>query len=338
MLPGGSISGEVGPDLSARQDRVPRVRLARSPCAHRRLLHFPVSGRRGHGDHFASTTDGYIETTSSNVSHALIHKAVRLGSTTKLARMGGFVNNEALGDESSGFQLGRALCDLRQEFPTQRWVRVALEAIYDSMSWVCGLLIAISLTGDMEGARPAAFTMARLILAVILLSLGSGLLAGLYRGRYQRGSFDEVMGSTMATCAMVLFLALLSPMLVGGQRAILPTLAGSALFALSAMLGARYVAVRPAPAVQNPGGRHREHHRLRRRRGRLRCLIRRLHREPNAAYRPVAVLDDNPDKRRLRIQGIPVRGNRSRMGEVAAMHRSAGACDRDRRGKRHSYP
>ena len=227
------------------------------------------------------------------------------------------MNNEALGDESSGFQLGRALCDLRQEFPTQRWVRVALEAIYDSMSWVCGLLIAISLTGDMEGARPAAFTMARLILAVILLSLGSGLLAGLYRGRYQRGSFDEVMGSTMATCAMVLFLALLSPMLVGGQRAILPTLAGSALFALSAMLGARYVAVRPAPAVQNPGGRHREHHRLRRRRGRL-MLIRRLHREPNAAYRPVAVLDDDPAKRRLRIHGIQVLGDRTRMAEVAA--------------------
>lgn len=231
--------------------------------------------------------------------------------------MGGFVNNEALGGESSGFQLGRALCDLRQEFPSQRWVRVAVEASYDSMSWLGGLLIAIGLTGDMDGARLAAVTRAGLVLAVILLSLGSGLLAGLYRGRYQRGSFDEVMGAAMATCAMVLFLALLGPMLVSGQRAILPTLAGGALFALSAMLGARYVvfAVRqrsrtPAAATVNiivfGAGEAGS------------MLIRRLHREPNAAYRPVAILDDDPAKRRLRIRGIQVLGDRTRMAEVAA--------------------
>jgi FlaA1/EpsC-like NDP-sugar epimerase len=115
---------------------------------------------------------------------------------------------------------------------------------------------------------------------------------------------------------MVLFLALLSPMLVGGQRAILPTLAGSALLALSAMLGARYVvfAVRqrsktPAAATVNiivfGAGEAGS------------MLIRRLHREPNAAYRPVAILDDDPAKRRLRIHGIQVLGDRTQMFEVA---------------------
>ncbi len=47
-------------------------------------------------------------------------------------------------------------------------------------------------------------------------------------------------------------------------------------------------------------------------------LIRRLLREPDAAYRPVALLDDDPAKRRLRIHGIPVLGDRTRMAEVAA--------------------
>ena len=63
-------------------------------------------------------------------------------------------------------------------------------------------------------------------------------------------------------------------------------------------------------------------------------LIRRLHREPNAAYRPVAILDDDPAKRRLRIHGIPVLGDRTRMAEVAAAHRGHGAGHRDRPGQR----
>ena len=47
-------------------------------------------------------------------------------------------------------------------------------------------------------------------------------------------------------------------------------------------------------------------------------LVLRLIRDPQAKYRPVALLDDDPDKRRLRIGGIPVLGDRSAMAEVAA--------------------
>src|ERR1019366_7343584 len=43
-----------------------------------------------------------------------------------------------------------------------------------------------------------------------------------------------------------------------------------------------------------------------------------LARQPAADYRPVAFLDDDPAKRRLRIQGIPVLGDRSRIADVAA--------------------
>jgi FlaA1/EpsC-like NDP-sugar epimerase len=47
-------------------------------------------------------------------------------------------------------------------------------------------------------------------------------------------------------------------------------------------------------------------------------LISHLLAEPGAVYRPVAILDDDPDKQRLRILGIPVLGGRERMAEVAA--------------------
>ena len=47
-------------------------------------------------------------------------------------------------------------------------------------------------------------------------------------------------------------------------------------------------------------------------------LISRLTHELDSVYRPVAILDDDPAKRRLRIQGIPVRGDRTQMARVAA--------------------
>jgi FlaA1/EpsC-like NDP-sugar epimerase len=147
----------------------------------------------------------------------------------------------------------------------------------------------------------------RMALTVCLLSAGSGVLANLYRGRYLRGSLDEVMRVVMSACAMVLLLVLVFPVLVSGQRAALQTAAGSVFFAVPAMLGGRYAlfAARvrsrtPASAVVDvivfgAGDA-----------GSL--LIRRLSREPDSAYRPVAILDDDPAKRRLRIQGIPVLG------------------------------
>ena len=48
------------------------------------------------------------------------------------------------------------------------------------------------------------------------------------------------------------------------------------------------------------------------------ALIRRLLDEPDGTYQPVAVLDDDPAKRRLRVHGIPVLGDRTKMAEVAA--------------------
>ncbi|WP_207892108.1 polysaccharide biosynthesis protein [Streptacidiphilus pinicola] len=47
-------------------------------------------------------------------------------------------------------------------------------------------------------------------------------------------------------------------------------------------------------------------------------LVHRLIGQHGALYRPVALLDDDPGKRRLSICGVPVRGGRERIAEVAA--------------------
>src|ERR1700680_305082 len=170
---------------------------------------------------------------------------------------------------------------------------------------------------DVATTPPTPATVARLSLAIFLMSAGCGLLAGLYWGRYQRGSLDEVVGVGMACGGMALSLAVVGPALLAGQRAGLATVAGGALFALPAMLGGRYVlyTVRQrsrAPALAatkitvfgagDAGS----------------ILVRKLTCQPAAQYQPVALLDDDPAKRRLRIQGIPVVGDRTRMAEAAA--------------------
>ena len=227
------------------------------------------------------------------------------------------MNNEAVSDGSSSLRLGAGLSISWRMLCRRRWLRVGIESGYDATSWTIGLLFAAWVTRDLSGAEVSGPVATRIILATVLLSAGTGFLAGLYRGRHQRGSFDEVLAVGTAALAMTFCLVLTFPILLNGQHASVETVAGGLLFALPTMLGARYVlfAIRQWSRTTSSAG--------------VKVivfgagdagsmLIRRLTREPGSAYRPVAVLDDDPAKRRLRIHGIQVLGDRNRMTEVAA--------------------
>ncbi len=182
-----------------------------------------------------------------------------------LTRLGGFVSNEAVGNDSPRLQIGRALASQRRALSGQRWLRVAFECAYDAVSWNCGLLAAAWMTRDQTGIPFTAFTFTRDMATICLLSAAAGLLAGLYRGRYQRGSLDEVMGVGMAACVMALFLVVISPRLISGQHAALQAVAGSTMFALARHARSPVRTLRRPPARPPLGGGHRERHRLRRR-------------------------------------------------------------------------
>jgi FlaA1/EpsC-like NDP-sugar epimerase len=200
----------------------------------------------------------------------------------------------------------------------KRLARVGVEAGYDAIVWVSGLCYAAWITTDVPGNHIGTLRLVGVVLAICLLSVMCGLFAGLYRGRRQRGSLDEVFGVAIAGGLMLVPLVLLSGLLVGRQRELVQTVAGGALIALPTIALARYLLYGPRQRRKRPAtgagvkiivfgagdaGT---------------VLITRLLDEPGAAYRPVALLDDDPDKRRLRVHGIPVRGNRTRMAEVAA--------------------
>jgi FlaA1/EpsC-like NDP-sugar epimerase len=202
-----------------------------------------------------------------------------------------------------------------REIP-RRYYRAA-EAACDAIAWLSGLLAAAWATRDVAGSGVTLAVWSRAALAVCVLSAAAGLLAGLYRGRYQRGGIDELMGLGRAGGTTALALAVLGGALVPGQRAPLATVMAGAAFAMLAMVAVRHIVTvsrqrsrRPASAgvkviVFGAGsaGAH---------------LVQGLAQQPDAAYRPVAFLDDDPAKRRLRIHGIAVLGDRTRIAEVAA--------------------
>jgi FlaA1/EpsC-like NDP-sugar epimerase len=175
----------------------------------------------------------------------------------------------------------------------RRLARVSAEAGYDAIVWVSGLCYAGWVTTDVRRGGIGMLRLAGVVLATCLLSVVCGLLAGLYRGRHQRGSLDEVFGVAIAGGLMLVPLVLLSGLLVDGQRDLMQTVAGGTLIALPTIAAARYVLYAA-------------------RRGRKK-------RTTEAGVKVIVFgAGEAGTKRRLRVQGIPVRGNRMRMAEVAA--------------------
>jgi FlaA1/EpsC-like NDP-sugar epimerase len=217
------------------------------------------------------------------------------------------VTDEALSCVTSR-QLVRRVCRLA-------WIRSAVEAGYDTLAWVGGFLVMATAAADPGGVRLTGAALGEAAGACAVVT-GCGLAAGLYRRRYLRGSRDEVRtvivaGVLDACCLMAVGLTL------GGGRRVLRETALTALFAMAAMLGARYVnyaaRLRSRPAaptaeriiVFGAGDAGTQ-------------LIGRLAALSGAAYRPVAILDDDPLKQRLRICGVPVLGGRAQLAQVAA--------------------
>jgi FlaA1/EpsC-like NDP-sugar epimerase len=194
----------------------------------------------------------------------------------------------------------------------------AIEAGFDVCAWITGLLFAAELAQAVPAGGAVLTALGPLALSAVIPVAGCGLAAGLYRHRYQRGSLDEMLAVLTAALATALCLGLAVEFVLPQDNvpAVL-VLGGGAAMATLIMLGGRYavVAVRlraraastsATSIVVFGAGQAGEQ------------LIRRLVTEQGAEYRPVAILDDDPGKRQLLIHGVPVRGDRHQMAEVAA--------------------
>ena len=150
-----------------------------------------------------------------------------------------------------------------------------------------------------------------------MIVTGCGLAVGLYRGRYLRGSRDEVaaVASGQPADRMLPGRGRLGP----GEQGSVPCRRRSWA---RASPWSRCSAPVTSPSLRGSGSRPpaptAEKIIVFGAGDAGAMLIYRLATQPDAAYQPVAILDDDPTKRRLRIHGVPVLGGRGQMTEVAA--------------------
>lgn len=198
----------------------------------------------------------------------------------------------------------------RRRFQANRWSWAGV----DGLIWFSSVYLATWLRfdfdlGDFTG-RTAVFAS-----VAVVLQAAVGTLLGPYAVGHVRGSFEESVdvARTVAPVTAVLFLwaFVADPIVV--PRSV-PVIAGA--LALAAMFAARFV-------FRSWRTRRRTPHDTQRRvivfgagdAGRR--LIREMGQDPQSGYFPVALLDDDRHKRRLPVEGVRVRGDRSLIATVA---------------------
>ncbi|HVL28661.1 MAG TPA: hypothetical protein VM390_10975, partial [Acidimicrobiales bacterium] len=201
--------------------------------------------------------------------------------------------------------------------------RTLLQALYDAGCWAVALAVATTLRYDFSVGNADFGGVALFLPVVVVGQLAAGTLFGMYRGRWRFGSFDEALalGQSVVLTSALGFLAngLLDPQLV--PRSV-PVAAG--VMALVLMGAGRYA--------------WRLTDERRRRPQRADCerllvfgageagakILRAMLSNPQGAYLPVALLDDDPRKKNLRIMGVPVVGTRDRIAAAPSAPTASG--------------
>lgn len=192
--------------------------------------------------------------------------------------------------------------------------RFLVQAGLDTVAWFVGLWLATFLRYDMALDAVNNWGVAQVALLAGFVQVALGVLAGLYVHRWRYGTFEEV--ATLArvvigVTAIVAFLDL-SPLLDRSVPVSATIVAG--FLSLGVMCLGRMVwrtmlerwmraeCDGREPVVVIGAGE-----------GGLQVITAMLRSGP---YHPVAVLDDNPDLRNLRLKGVRVMGDRSSLIEV----------------------
>jgi FlaA1/EpsC-like NDP-sugar epimerase len=160
-----------------------------------------------------------------------------------------------------------------------------------------------------DAAQMNGTGLVRLIALVVIVHALTGLAVGLYRGRWENGSFDEMAGvaaTAASTGALLIGIDMVSP-----HVAPIPVLVASTVLLLISTGGVRF-----ASRMMSDRGQRRSA------RGPHRVvvvgagdggsqIVRAMLRKQGSEYQPVTLIDDDPRKQNLRIMGVPVVGPRS---------------------------
>jgi FlaA1/EpsC-like NDP-sugar epimerase len=191
-------------------------------------------------------------------------------------------------------------------------------AVVDSGVWVLAVFIAAWLRYDLRFDPILTMPMLWLTVAAVVSHVVVGAFVGPYAVGHDRGSFEETydVGRTVLITMLVLLTLVFALHLRPMPRSV-PFSAPA--FAMLGMFAARFIirSIRMHQAATQTEERRAIVFGA----GEAgRRLTRSLIRDEGSGYHPVALLDDDRAKARLRFEGVKVRGTRADMSRVAEKH------------------
>lgn len=192
-------------------------------------------------------------------------------------------------------------------------------AVADASIWFAAIYAAALLRLDFDPVPVLVTPTLAFGCGAAVLQIAVGAVLGPYRVGHSRGSFEETADVSRAVTITTVLLLVWAVADSGGVPRSVPLIAGA--LALAGMFAGRFLvrSIRVSRAEQGVGDR------------RVivfgageagRRLLRGMH-EPKSGFFPVALLDDDPHKRRLRIDGVAVRGTRADIQRVAEKYDAA---------------
>ena len=196
---------------------------------------------------------------------------------------------------------------IESSFCVQR--RFVLQAGFDSLCWLIAFPLAALLRLDFDLGRVNTTPMIVGAVIICALQVVVGRSLGLYIHRWRFGTFEEVVGSATATTIVTIVFGAANPIFGHQIPVSVPFIAGP--IALLGMLGGRSLwrvflerALRPAEEAAErvvvfgagDGGAQ---------------VVKAMLRNTSSPYIPVALLDDDPDLRNLRVKSVRVMGDRT---------------------------
>lgn len=208
---------------------------------------------------------------------------------------------------------GRAKTEIGK---SERWAYRVLQYSVDAEAWILAIAFAVLFRYDFVADRISWMSVGILALLAIVLQALFGWTLALYRGRHQQGAFHEAQTllATVVAVTTVLFAVNFFLLTPAGLPRSTALVAMPLVFVL--MGGSRYLQrlfserrVRPLESAQRTliygAGQTGSY------------LVKRMLSDQSSPYRPVGLIDDDPDKSRLRLANVPVLGTGRDLDEVA---------------------
>jgi len=200
---------------------------------------------------------------------------------------------------------------IRVRFPHIRLVTV------DLLAWAAALTIADVARMDFRWSLVSQQRLFQAFLIVATGQLAWGFAVGLYRGRFRLASYEEITWVAFGSALGAVLLFVATAILPGTNLLPRGAILAGAAYHLLAALAARYIA-RAVYAAEGYSPHHRK--------SRLLILgageagtdaAMAIWKDPTADVLPVAFLDDDHRKARLRPHGLPVVGGRNEIARAA---------------------